>query len=63
MRNPDRIDRILKALGELWKQLPDWRLGQLIDNMNHTTGRDLFYIEDDEIEELIETYKKEWRRI
>ena len=49
MRDPNRIDRICALLSEVWKQYPDWRLGQLLFNL---TGRyDMFYVEDDTIEE------------
>lgn len=48
MRHPERIDCILEKLETLWKQNPDWRLGQLIENC--VGGRVTFYIEDDELE-------------
>ena len=32
MREKARIDRILKKLGQLWKEHPDQRLGQLLEN-------------------------------
>jgi len=32
MRDPTRIDKVLKDLGGIWKQYPDLRLGQLIIN-------------------------------
>lgn len=32
MRDPARIDSIIEALREAWKQAPDERLGQLLDN-------------------------------
>lgn len=45
MRDPNRIDVICDLLKEVWKQYPDWRLGQLIFNL---TGKyDNFYVEDD----------------
>ena len=53
MRDPNRIDIILTQLGELWKQLPDWRLMQLIVNLQYWVGSDMFYYEDERfIEEL-----------
>ena len=53
MRDPNRIDIILTQLGELWKQLPDWRLMQLIVNLQYWVGSDMFYHEDERfIEEL-----------
>ena len=39
---------ISDRLKEVWKQYPDWRLGQLLFNI---TGQyDMFYVEDDTIE-------------
>ena len=44
MRDPNRIDYILKCLSKIWKKYPDLRLGQLIGNsMDLTT---LYYTED-----------------
>lgn len=34
MRDPDRIDPFLEALGTLWKKFPDWRFGQLVMNLS-----------------------------
>lgn len=52
MRDPNRIDRILKLLGKVWKEVPDWRLGQLVSNL---VGNDayIFYVEDDKLEEKL----------
>ncbi|MCK9556326.1 hypothetical protein M0R19_08925 [Candidatus Pacearchaeota archaeon] len=44
MRDPKRINRILKELKNIWKELPDLRLGQLIQNLG-----DVYYIEDDDL--------------
>jgi uncharacterized protein YihD (DUF1040 family) len=33
MRNPERIDRILNLIKEIWIQQPDTRFLQLIDNL------------------------------
>ena len=50
MRDINRIDRILAQLGELWKQYPDLRLGQLISNTRIQENDLLFYnIEDSKI--------------
>ena len=56
MRDPERIDRVLKALSDAWHKVPDWRLGQLICNMQSAAGDDLFYVEDDEFADMIEEY-------
>lgn len=51
MRDPNRIDVICDLLRDVWKQYPDWRLGQLIFNL---TGKyDCFYVEDDALEEAL----------
>lgn len=46
MRDINRIDKVLTAIGETWKKLPDWRLTQLIDNFYSAMGSDCFYMED-----------------
>ena len=59
MRNPERIDVFLKRLGECWKQVPDWRFGQLMMNVlgeMSAGGRDPFFPEDDEMIKFIESY-------
>lgn len=32
MQDPERIPKTLKAIEEVWRQHPDWRLGQLLFN-------------------------------
>ena len=60
MRDPKRIDRICDLLKILWKQVPDWRLGQLISNV--IERQDPFYIEEEDMEKLLECYLKGfWR--
>ena len=56
MRDPKRIDRICDLLKNFWKHVPDWRFGQLISNV--AVGRDLFFIEDEDIEKLLKCYLK-----
>lgn len=55
MRSPDRIPEILKELEDFWKQVPDWRLGQVISNFSYemTGNNDPFYIEDKDLLELL----------
>lgn len=62
MRNPERIDEILKCISIIWHKNPDQRLCQLIGNCfintpNH--GQDLYYVEDNELQELLTKYLKE----
>ena len=57
MRDPKRIPYILKLLYEGWKKTPDIRFGQLIENLKKYTGKnDLFYVEDDDLENYIKDY-------
>lgn len=54
MRNPNRIPEVLMMLQQGWEKVPDWRLGQLIENLKRYIGiDDLFYIEDDEMTKKI----------
>jgi uncharacterized protein YihD (DUF1040 family) len=58
MRDPKRIDGILKQLGVVWKQNPDLRLGQLILNVVRDPAA--YYIEDDVlIKSMYEFYSRE----
>lgn len=54
-RDPKRIKRIVKLLEKRWEAVPDWRLGQLLVNCTFA-GEDLFYLEDDELEERLDTW-------
>lgn len=60
MRNPDRIPEILKELEEFWKQVPDWRLGQVISNFSYELmgNNDPFYMEDTDLLELLKYKNK-----
>lgn len=60
MRDPNRIEPFMKALGQIWKEnCPDWRFGQLMFNVQRVLqshGTDIFYMEDDKLLE----YFREW---
>lgn len=56
MRDPNRIDEILKEIKDLWVQVPDWRLGQLLVNISGTDH--LFYVEDDKLLEQLTKWKE-----
>ena len=60
MRNPDRIPEVLKELEKFWKQVPDWRLGQVISNFSYelTGNNDPFYIEDEALLTLLKNKNK-----
>jgi uncharacterized protein YihD (DUF1040 family) len=60
MRDKNRISEITHDLERLWKQYPDLRLGQLLENFVFTKGQRgdktsvaLFYQEDDETQKKI----------
>lgn len=57
MRDITRIPRTLEILEHYWLKVPDWRLGQLIENLKDFSGKpDLFYVEDDELIKIIEDF-------
>ena len=60
MRNPDRIPEILKELEEFWKQVPNWRLGQVISNFSYELmgNNDPFYMEDKDLLEILKQKNK-----
>jgi len=56
MRNKTRIPKILKQLERIWKEYPELRLGQLIQNCFGSGSSSLYYIEDKELIETIERF-------
>lgn len=57
MRDISRIDKIIDVLRDIWKLVPDWRFGQLIENFKRDANLyDMFYVEDDDILEILESY-------
>ena len=55
MRSPERIDKFCNELAKIWKQVPDWRFGQLMVNVLNSLPRHPFFYEEDE---MIEEFKK-----
>lgn len=55
MRDPNRIPEVLKELEDFWKQVPDWRLGQVISNFSYELmgNNDPFYMEDKDLLEIL----------
>lgn len=55
MRDPKRIPEMLKELEEFWKQVPNWRLGQVISNFSYELmgNNDPFYMEDKDLLEIL----------
>lgn len=62
MRDPRRISICIEKLRSLWHLVPDWRFGQLISNffgyVFEQTHVDIFYIEDDQMLDLIDGFCK-----
>lgn len=48
-RPPERIDQVLDRLEKIWKEHPDYRLGQLVVNALRPKSPcpEIFYAEDD----------------
>lgn len=62
-RDPKRIPYLIKMLEELWRKHPDMRLGQLVWAIRSNIGphdADVFYIEDDEMQESMEDMLGYW---
>lgn len=59
MRDPNRIGPMLEALARVWMEYPDYRLGQLIDNVSYTYRphgqQSVFFVEDDDMLAALET--------
>jgi len=59
MRDPNRLDEFYDKLKELHKKYcPDWRMTQLICNLQCAYGSDLFYLEEDRLIKYVENYFK-----
>ena len=54
-RNPERIDKIIKLITEIWKENSDMRFLQLIHNLTYNLKNETnFYIEDEEFEKILD---------
>ena len=60
MRNPNRIKVMTELLSEAWNLVPDWRLGQLVSNLQGVGQQDVFYAEDDVWEERLRAFINEY---
>jgi uncharacterized protein YihD (DUF1040 family) len=63
MRDPKRINDLLKVLEETWRKEPDLRLGQIIVSAANLSGRqvvcpEIFYLEDKDMLRGIEGLAK-----
>jgi len=58
MRDPNRIPVVLDKLREFWELYPDWRLGQLFNNLQSIIGHDMFYMEDEMLIDFLDSVIK-----
>jgi len=61
MRDPNRIDPIIKLIKEIWYTYPDLRLTQLIMNVLKM-NQDPYYVEDEKLYGALKEYKEVIRR-
>ena len=54
MRDLNRIDGILKQIGDIWKRQVDMRLGQLLLNVLQDPA--LYYVEDEELVRRLQNF-------
>lgn len=64
MRDPQRIKPFCSKLRKYWEErIPDWRFGQFMSNflgwVVSETHKDIFFIEEDEMSELLDKYFSE----
>jgi hypothetical protein len=60
MRDIKRIKPLLALIEEVWNEVPDWRLGQLLVNVSRLD--DPFYFEDDVLEEKLKAMLTQIRK-
>lgn len=56
IRDPERIDKVLKTIGKYWKANPDLRLMQLLYNacrLQYPDQRDFFFVEDEVVRKAV----------
>jgi len=59
MRDPNRIEKILNLIREVWYTNPDLRLTQLIMNAL-SMNQDPYYVEDETLEKALIDYKTQY---
>ena len=61
MRDPNRIESVLKRIGTMWSLCPDLRLGQLLVNSSIMSGgtSDIFYVEDEDLVKIVEKFMED----
>jgi len=63
MRDVKRLDGFYNYLKAVHKNcFPDWRFGQLIVNLQRWYGRDIFYLEEDDFLQLLDSFIKTFKK-
>ncbi|MBW3539175.1 MAG: hypothetical protein KY476_02800 [Planctomycetes bacterium] len=62
MRDPDRIQKVLERVGDMWRRHPDWRLGQLLCNVATWAEDDVWDIEEDVLTAEIDRHIEQFDR-
>lgn len=65
MRDPERIQRIINLIKEIWLEIPDWRFAQLVSNFHIIGDKDDtidFYREDNEVEKQLNNILRRLRQ-
>jgi len=61
-----RIKTVMQVVEKLWLQFPDLRFLQLMESINSNLkneGIDPFYIEDEELINMVKRIKSEWKAL
>jgi len=61
MRDKNRIPIVGGKLIQAWSFVPDWRLGQLVSNLQGPGRHDVFQMEDDQWEELLDNFISQYK--
>lgn len=56
MRDPERIQEVLALVERMWRLYPDWRLGQLLENVATWAEQPLWELEEDALVAEIERH-------
>jgi uncharacterized protein YihD (DUF1040 family) len=56
MRDPARIERMLDLVSMIWQRHPDWRLGQLLANVSKEMTANVYFYEDNVLEQKLLQY-------
>jgi hypothetical protein len=53
----EQQERLLYAFEAVWKRHPDWRFGQMVSNIMGAGRQDVFYPEDHEWQNWIDSFR------